>query len=407
MARPKKKGVYLYLNGRLGEKQLRLGDCMKITYTVSQEYMDSVLADGFLKPQEQYVLSFLKDELTHDFVESPSKYTQDWTSYNRAQTSEKIIFMEILSELCQYVDDEDYKGNGRPKLDTQEMLYSMCLHTYVGKSTRRTISELKIANDRNHISFVPHFNSISNYYNNPFFKDQLAKLITMSSLPLKQVEKSFTVDSSGFSTSCFARWFDHKWGKEEPEEMKQRIWRKAHVMSGTATNIITSLEVTRGTVSDTTMMPPLVKSTAKNFNMKEVSADAAYSSMANHNLIDRHGAVPFIMFKKNAKANQKGRKGRIWKYMHYFFTEYQEHFLKHYHKRSNAETVFSMLKRKFNMNLRSKTEIGQDNEILCKALCHNICVLIQEMFELGISADFLEQVRDFCAKGNPAQEARA
>jgi len=57
------------------------------------------------------------------------------------------------------------------------------------------------------------------------------------------------------------------------------------------------------------------------------------------------------------------------------------------------------------MNLRSKTEIGQDNEILCKALCHNICVLIQEMFELGISAEFLEPAKSFCASSDPAQKA--
>jgi hypothetical protein len=28
------------------------------------------------------------------------------------------------------------------------------------------------------------------------------------------------------------------------------------------------------------------------------------------------------------------------------------------------------------------------NELLCKVLCHNICVVIQSMYELGIEADF-------------------
>jgi hypothetical protein len=28
------------------------------------------------------------------------------------------------------------------------------------------------------------------------------------------------------------------------------------------------------------------------------------------------------------------------------------------------------------------------NELLCKVLCHNICVVIQSMYELGIDADF-------------------
>jgi myo-inositol catabolism protein IolC len=28
------------------------------------------------------------------------------------------------------------------------------------------------------------------------------------------------------------------------------------------------------------------------------------------------------------------------------------------------------------------------NEVLCKIVCHNICVLIQEMYELGIEPAF-------------------
>ena len=37
---------------------------------------------------------------------------------------------------------------------------------------------------------------------------------------------------------------------------------------------------------------------------------------------------------------------------------------------------------------RSKNEVAQVNEILCKILVHNICVLIQEIFESGIRIDF-------------------
>jgi hypothetical protein len=47
-----------------------------------------------------------------------------------------------------------------------------------------------------------------------------------------------------------------------------------------------------------------------------------------------------------------------------------------------------MIKTKFGKHLRTKHEISQNNEILAKCLCHNICVLIQEMLELGIEIDF-------------------
>ena len=59
-----------------------------------------------------------------------------------------------------------------------------------------------------------------------------------------------------------------------------------------------------------------------------------------------------------------------------------------YHKRSNVETTFHMIKSKFGDSLRSKTKTAQINEALCKVLCHNICCLIQSMFELNLKPKF-------------------
>ena len=74
--------------------------------------------------------------------------------------------------------------------------------------------------------------------------------------------------------------------------------------------------------------------------------------------------------------------------MWHFYNLNREVFLQHYHKRSNAETAFSMIKAKFGSSVRAKTPTAQTNEVLCKVLCHNICVLIQSMYELGIKPVF-------------------
>jgi hypothetical protein len=47
-----------------------------------------------------------------------------------------------------------------------------------------------------------------------------------------------------------------------------------------------------------------------------------------------------------------------------------------------------MIKGKFGGAVRSKIPIAQVNEVLVKVLCHNICVLIQSMYELGIELTF-------------------
>jgi transposase len=71
----------------------------------------------------------------------------------------------------------------------------------------------------------------------------------------------------------------------------------------------------------------------------------------------------------------------------------REEFLRHYHQRSNAESVFSMMKGKVGDSVRSKSEVGQVNEVLARVLCHNMCVLImcvliRATHDLGVHANF-------------------
>jgi Transposase DDE domain len=74
--------------------------------------------------------------------------------------------------------------------------------------------------------------------------------------------------------------------------------------------------------------------------------------------------------------------------MFHYYSLRREEFLAHYHKRSNVETTFSMIKAKFGDHVRSKTDAAMVNEALAKVLCHNICCVIQSMYELGINPVF-------------------
>jgi transposase len=77
--------------------------------------------------------------------------------------------------------------------------------------------------------------------------------------------------------------------------------------------------------------------------------------------------------------------------MFHYFSFRRDEFLTHYHKRSNVESTFSMIKAKFRDHVRSQTDVALTNEVLCKILCHNICCLIQSMYELGIEPTFWQE----------------
>jgi len=330
---------------------------------------------------------YIKQEIDEEGKLSQTKgikitYGQQWKAYDTAQTNEKLLFMKLLRDLCDTMEQPSYIF-GRPKLPYSDMVFSSAMKVYTTFSLRRFMSDMKIAKEMNLTDEVPCFASVGHFLQKEELTPILKDLIKISATPLSSIETDFAVDSSGFSTYRFARYFDYKYGRET----KYRIWLKAHLISGVKTNIVTGAEITEGRVNDSPQLSSLVVETSKRFNMQEVSCDRAYSSRENLSLIKEVGAMPFIPFKKNASAKIKG--SLIWKKMYYYFMYKHEEFLQHYHKRSNAETVFYMIKTKFKDNLRSKSKTAQINELLCKVLCHNICCVIQEISELGIKGEFV------------------
>lgn len=309
-------------------------------------------------------------------------YSQDWKAYDKSQTNEKLVFLKLLRELCDFVEQPNYKF-GRPKIPYSDLIFASALKVYSTFSLRRFMSDMKISKEMNLVDSVPCFSSVGHFMQKEEITNILKKLISISASPLREVETDFAIDSSGFSTSRFARYFNYKWGRES----KYRIWLKAHVISGVKTNIIAGCEITEGEVNDSPSLPRLVDETAKTFKVGEVSGDKAYSSRLNLQAIEDVGAVPFIPFKKNVTG--KRARSSAWRKMYHYFIYKHDEFLQHYHKRSNAETVFHMLKTKFRDNLRSKSKIAQINELLLKILCHNIVVVIHEINELGLKSKFV------------------
>jgi transposase len=307
-------------------------------------------------------------------------YPQAWPAYNAAQTCEKEKFQYLLADLCRGFQQPQVKRTGRPTLPLSDAIFSAAYKVYSTVSSRRFMTDLREAQAKGFISKTPHFNSISNYLEKPELTPILREMITQSSLPLRSVETDFAVDSSGFTTCRFVRWFDVKYGQEKVKQ----DWVKCHIMCGVKTNIVTAIEIGDKHASDIRFFPPMVEATARNFQIAEVSADGAYGGNSTTDVVHKAGGTPFIAFKRNATGGVGGTYEQMF---HYFMFRKQE-FLSHYHKRSNVESTFSMIKRKFGDALRSKTDVAMVNETLCKILCHNLVVLIHEMFELGIDPLF-------------------
>jgi transposase len=315
-------------------------------------------------------------------------YTQDWPAYNLAQTTEKHRFQELLFDLCRGIQQPPRPPGktGRNPVLLSDAVFAATFKIYSTVSTRRFACDLKDACERGYVSKPIHYNSVCAYLENEQLTSIFHSLIAKSALPLQAVEVDFAVDSSGFSSSKFDRWYDEKYGVNR----SKHTWIKTHLCCGVKTNIVTAVRILDKDANDCPQFAPLVNATAKSgFSINEVSGDKAYLSHSNLELVESLGGTPFVQFKTNSVDNDGA-----WGRMFHYFQFRQQDFLDHYHKRSNVESTFSAIKRKLGDSVRSRTPVAMVNEVLGKVLAYNIMVNIHEQHELGIEPIFWPEVKE-------------
>ena len=177
----------------------------------------------------------------------------------------------------------------------------------------------------------------------------------------------------------YDRWFSQKHGKL----CSQNAWVKLHVMVGTVTHAVTSALVT--SEGDCPQLPGLLARTRAYHDVRECSADKAYASVGNHEILDELGIAAYIPFKENAVVNPKSP---AWSRHLCEFLLHQERFLAHYHRRSNVETAFAMIKAKFGAAVASRLPVAQVNEVLAKCVAHNLCCVVKAIFTAGLAPTF-------------------
>lgn len=319
--------------------------------------------------------------LTETVTVKRTTYPRDWTAYNASQANEGIYVERLLRALCDGIQQPARKpGRGRKPLRLSDQAFAALTKVYSGRSQRRAQSSLEDCAAKGNLAKVAHFNSISDFLGNKASTALLISLIEESAKPLAAIENGqFAIDSTGFSTVTYDRWFDQKHGKLCAEH----AWVKLHVAVGTVTHAITGVKVSPE--GDCPQLPDLVAQTMKNFNVRELSADKAYSSKDNFETLDSFGIEAFIPFKINAVMDPKCE---TWSRHLGEFLFNQERFLPHYHRRSNVETVMWMLKSKFGAAVRSKTATAQINEVLAKCVLHNLTCMVHAIFSAGLAPKF-------------------
>ncbi|EET90129.1 MAG: transposase [Candidatus Micrarchaeales archaeon] len=274
--------------------------------------------------------TFNKDGTVTETRTIRKTYSQNWKAYTQATTHQKELFQKLLNDLCNTIEEKPYVF-GRPKMPMRDMVFASGLKVFSTFSLRRFATDSKEAQAKGYMVKAPDYSTVAKYMEDTEMTPILNELIAVSSLPLRNVESSFGIDSTGFSPSKFSRWFDHKYGQVRD----RKIWYKLHLVNGNATHIIAACEVTMQYVSDMNELPKLVEETHQNFDMQQLSADKGYLSDNNLMYLDKLGVAGYIPFKSNTAPitdkQSKNYHSDIWRNAYNYFAMHQSAFLQHYH----------------------------------------------------------------------------
>jgi transposase len=346
------------------------GFVCKHFHAASIVYKRDILPDGTMIETQSMTLT------------TRTVYKQNWPAYNLAQATEKKRLQVLLHDLCRNLPDRERdarKRGPKPHL-IRDAVFAMAFKVYCGLSSRRFSCDLADAHERGYLSKVIPGAKVTAFFEDAYFTPIIKNLIAFSALPLRAVETDFAIDSSGFGSTRYERWYDQKYGVTR----NRSVWVKAHIACGVKTNVVTAVRILEQYSADSPQFVPLVKETREGFKIDEVSADKAYISVENFETVAECGGQAFIAF----KSNSNGASGGLLEKAYHFFQFNQEEYMKRYHKRSNVESTFSAVKRKFGDSVMSKTDTAMVNEVLCKLLCQNLTCLIQEQETLGIAPVF-------------------
>lgn len=203
--------------------------------------------------------------------------------------------------------------------------------------------------------------------------------------------KPVTLDSSMFESHHVSRHFEFRqrqtagrgrgkrWksrGKAAGNRSRSRVVRalpKLSLAVASSCHLILAARATTGGGADQRFFEPLLFDAWRRTDVRTVVADAGYDSEANHCIARQDMAVRSIIPPYSGRPSRNLPVGRHRRNMYLRFKRKADKAI--YGQRWQSETVNSMIKRNLGSALRAHTAPRRRNELLLRAVTHNVMLL--------------------------------
>ncbi len=277
----------------------------------------------------------------------------DWSSYDGAQVNE---LKDMLSFVKKSVDeaverlgfDNDSEGRGRPSYPADDLAKGVLLQQCFDVSNRVAAGFVELFKEKLGIEEAYSYKTLERAYDDPDVAMILREVFEMSQEPVEDEESEFSPDGTGIPNSIKGNWEREK----NSEGGDQEKFTQMVAMVGATYQFLSSVEFPRNPQAhESPYFESLLEETAERYAQIDiVSADAAYLSRENCDLVEEKGGMPRIYPRKGTTLKRKG--SWAWTEMLLDFMDDPHKWLREYHIRSNAESGFSAFKRNFLAPLR-------------------------------------------------------
>ena len=200
----------------------------------------------------------------------------------------------------------------------------------------------------------------------------------------RQVKRS-AIDSTGLECSAASGYFVRRRSRDA-ETWKTVVYHhypKLGAVCDSDDHFILACQAGRGPRPDVDKFRPLVAEALRIVRLSQLAADAGYDSEPNHRFArDGHG-VRTIIPAKHGRPTDKLPTGRYRRLMKVRFDRAA------YRRRSQVETVISMIKRRQGAHVSGRSYHSQCRDLRLLALTHNVMILVRvEVFYRAVKMRF-------------------
>jgi hypothetical protein len=268
-----------------------------------------------------------------------------------------------------------------PKKFTQPQLFAcLVLKTFLKTDYRGLAAHLADHSDIRHalgLLTVPHFTTPQKASRRLLRQDRARRLFRTTVrrfLRRRRRLQRAALDSTGLDCGHASRHYVRRRGgyAKQWQTVSYSRYAKLEAAFDCASHLMVGVLASRGPQPDINRFVPLLDATLANVQVDAALADAGYDSEPNHRHARECRGVRSFMPAKHGRPTAKLPSGRYRRRMKQRLNKDYGH----YGQRSQAESGFSMFKRRLGSTVNGRSYWSQCRELLLMAITYNIMLLL-------------------------------